>query len=203
MAERGARERGVKTPLVSSEVQRSAVEREDQRRAPWPVRSARENGASLMVCSSLIIDAKLGFPAGPKASPRAGGGAARGATEPGPRSGSGRGVASKYESCYMSDMATKRSETRITTMQLRAHLGEVLDRVRLRSTSVLIERRGRPVAALVPAGRMIRIEEFARTKARELLAVVDAAALDADGTERAIETAARAVKAVRRGRVKR
>jgi excisionase family DNA binding protein len=38
-----------------------------QRRATWPIRSARENGESFMVCSSLIIDAKLGFPAGPRA----------------------------------------------------------------------------------------------------------------------------------------
>jgi prevent-host-death family protein len=100
-------------------------------------------------------------------------------------------------------MAPKHSETRITTMQLRAHLGEVLDRVRLRSMSVLIERKGRAVAALVPAGRMRRLEEFARTRARELLAIQDSAGFDDDVTDHAVEEAARAVKAVRRAKGRR
>jgi prevent-host-death family protein len=94
-------------------------------------------------------------------------------------------------------MSGKDDATRISTMDLRAHLGELLDRVRLRSAAYVIERKGKAVAALVPAERMRRVEEFARRRARELLALQDGAALDSGETEKAIERAAGAVRAAR------
>ena len=94
-------------------------------------------------------------------------------------------------------MATRHDTTRISTMDLRAHLGELLDRVRLRSAAYVIERKGKEVAALVPAERMRRVEEFARRRARELMALQDEAELDAGETEKAIERAAGAVRADR------
>jgi prevent-host-death family protein len=56
----------------------------------------------------------------------------------------------------------------ITTMDLRAKLGDVLDRVRLRFDTYVIERKGEEVAAIVPVERMRRLEEFARRRADEL-----------------------------------
>ncbi|MGB8932675.1 MAG: type II toxin-antitoxin system prevent-host-death family antitoxin [Anaeromyxobacteraceae bacterium] len=94
-------------------------------------------------------------------------------------------------------MSSKPDATRISTMDLRAHLGELLDRVRLRSAAYVIERKGKEVAALVPAERMRRVEEFARRRARELMALQDAAGHDPSETEKAIERAAGAVRAER------
>ena len=56
----------------------------------------------------------------------------------------------------------------ISTMDLRAKLGDVLDRVRLRFDTFVIERKGEEVAAIVPVERMRRLEEFARRRADEL-----------------------------------
>ena len=41
-------------------------------------------------------------------------------------------------------------DKKITTRELRAQLGETIDAVRLRGDCYTIERRGKPVAALVP-----------------------------------------------------
>ena len=60
------------------------------------------------------------------------------------------------------------SSRHITTMDLRAKLGDVLDRVRLRFDTFVIERKGEEVAAIVPVERMRRLEEFARRRFVEL-----------------------------------
>jgi len=59
----------------------------------------------------------------------------------------------------------------ISTMDLRARLGDVLDRVRLRFDTFVVERKGEEVAAIVPVERMRRLEEFARRRANELEAL--------------------------------
>lgn len=56
----------------------------------------------------------------------------------------------------------------ISTLDLRAQLGELLDRVRLRFDSFVVERKGKEIAALVPVERMRRLEEFARKRSKEL-----------------------------------
>jgi len=56
----------------------------------------------------------------------------------------------------------------IATLDLRAKLGDVLDRVRLRFDTFVIERKGKEVAAIVPVERMRRLEEFARRRTDEL-----------------------------------
>lgn len=95
---------------------------------------------------------------------------------------------------------------RITTLDLRAHMGEILDRVRLRFDSFVVERKGREVAAIIPAERLRRIEDFARRRAAELQAVQDEHVRekghDPAEMERAIAEAAREVKAKRKARKK-
>jgi prevent-host-death family protein len=66
-------------------------------------------------------------------------------------------------------MSAKADASRhISTMDLRAKLGDVLDRVRLRFDTFVVERKGEEVAAIVPVERMRRLEEFARRRADEL-----------------------------------
>jgi prevent-host-death family protein len=93
---------------------------------------------------------------------------------------------------------------RITTLDLRAHLGELLDRVRLRFETFVIERKGREIAAIVPAERARRLEDFARRRSVELEAVqaafVREKGFDTDEVEKAIAKAAREVKAARKAR---
>ncbi len=59
-------------------------------------------------------------------------------------------------------MASKLQATRISPLDLRAHLGELLDRVRLRRDAFVVERRGVEIAAIVPVERLRQLEEFAR-----------------------------------------
>jgi len=95
---------------------------------------------------------------------------------------------------------------RITTLDLRAHMGELLDRVRLRFESFVVERKGREVAAIIPAERLRRLEDFARRRAAELQAVQDQhvreKGYDPAEMESAIAEAAREVKAKRKARKK-
>jgi prevent-host-death family protein len=59
-------------------------------------------------------------------------------------------------------MARKLDATRISPLDLRAHLGELLDRVRLRRDAFVVERRGVEIAAIVPIERLRQLEDFAR-----------------------------------------
>ena len=109
-------------------------------------------------------------------------------------------VARTYGNSYTCHM------DRITTLDLRAHMGELLDRVRLRFESFVVERKGREVAALIPAERLRRLEDFARRRANELQALQDehvrAEGHAAEGMERAIARATREVKLQRKARRK-
>jgi prevent-host-death family protein len=93
---------------------------------------------------------------------------------------------------------------RISTLDLRAHLGELLDRVRLRFDTFVIERKGREVAAIVPAERARRLEDFARRRSVELEAIQDAylgqKGFDGDEVAVSIAREAQAVKSRRKAR---
>lgn len=93
---------------------------------------------------------------------------------------------------------------RISTLDLRAHLGEILDRVRLRFSEFVVERKGREVAAIIPAERLRRVEEFARRRAAELEAIQDehvrAKGFKPAEIERAIREGVRQARAERRAR---
>jgi prevent-host-death family protein len=93
---------------------------------------------------------------------------------------------------------------RITTLDLRAHLGELLDRVRLRFETFVIVRMGREIAAIIPAERARRLEDFARRRSVELetlqAAFVREKGFDRDEIEASIAGAAREVKAARKAR---
>ena len=59
---------------------------------------------------------------------------------------------------------------RVSTLEVRQRLGDMLNRVALRSDEYIIERRGKPLAALVPVER---IEQMRRLARKELLEFLD------------------------------
>jgi len=58
---------------------------------------------------------------------------------------------------------------KVSTMEVRARIGDMLNRVALRHDEFIIERKGRPLAALVPVERLEQMRRFARYHALEVL----------------------------------
>lgn len=53
---------------------------------------------------------------------------------------------------------------KITTLQVRERLGDYLNRVALRHDQFIIERKGKPLAAMVPVEKLIELERAARER---------------------------------------
>lgn len=53
---------------------------------------------------------------------------------------------------------------RITTLDVRERLGDYLNRVALRHDQFIIERKGKPLAAIVPVEKLIELERAARQR---------------------------------------
>ena len=51
---------------------------------------------------------------------------------------------------------------RISTLEIRRRLGDILNRVALRSDQFIIERKGKPLAAVVPVERLEQMQRAAR-----------------------------------------
>src|SRR5207249_12267069 len=54
---------------------------------------------------------------------------------------------------------------RVSTMDVRARIGDMLNRVALRHDEFIIERKGKPLALLVPIERLEQMRSFARQHA--------------------------------------
>lgn len=57
----------------------------------------------------------------------------------------------------------------ISTIDMRQHLGDILNRVDLRHDQFVIERKGKPLAALIPIVLWEQIQESAKTYALDFL----------------------------------
>ncbi len=57
---------------------------------------------------------------------------------------------------------------RVSTIDVRQRIGDLLNRVALRHDEFVIERKGKPLAALVPIERLEQMRRFARQHALEL-----------------------------------
>ena len=57
----------------------------------------------------------------------------------------------------------------ISTIDMRQHLGDILNRVDLRHDQFVIERKGKPLAALIPIVLWNQIQESAKTYGLEFL----------------------------------
>jgi len=51
---------------------------------------------------------------------------------------------------------------RVTTLDLRLHLGDLLNRVAFRHDEFIIERRGKPLAAMIPVEKLHQLEGLGR-----------------------------------------
>jgi prevent-host-death family protein len=58
---------------------------------------------------------------------------------------------------------------KVSTLDVRQRLGDMLNRVALRHDEFIIERKGKPLAALVPVYRLEQMREFARREALEMM----------------------------------
>ncbi len=58
---------------------------------------------------------------------------------------------------------------KISTLEVRQRLGDILNRVALRNDQFIIERKGKPVAAVVPVERLEQMRRAARIHLLEIL----------------------------------
>jgi prevent-host-death family protein len=59
---------------------------------------------------------------------------------------------------------------KISTLEIRQRLGDILNRIALRHDQFIVERKGKPLAAMVPVEKFERMERLAR---RHLLDVLE------------------------------
>src|SRR5437867_6534615 len=58
---------------------------------------------------------------------------------------------------------------KVSTMEVRQRIGDMLNRVALRHDEFIIERKGKPLAALVPVERLEQMRRFARRHALDFM----------------------------------
>lgn len=87
---------------------------------------------------------------------------------------------------------------RVSTMDVRARIGDLLNRVALRHDEFVIERKGRPLAALVSIERLDQMRRFAREHALEFLERQRGGAGDQISDREAMDIALAAQRAARR-----
>jgi prevent-host-death family protein len=77
---------------------------------------------------------------------------------------------------------------KVSTMDVRARIGDMLNRVALRHDEFIIERKGKPLAALVPVERLEQMRRFARRHALDFMEQQQPGALtDAQASELAAD----------------
>jgi len=83
-------------------------------------------------------------------------------------------------------------------MDVRARIGDMLNRVALRHDEFVIERKGQPLAALVPVERLEQMRRFARQHALEFVARQKAGPGERLSEQEAMDAAIEAQQAARR-----
>ena len=87
---------------------------------------------------------------------------------------------------------------KVSTIDVRQRLGDMLNRVALRNDEFIIERKGKALAALVPVERLEQMRRFARRHALDFLAQQQGGALtDKQASELALEAQRWARKAAK------
>ena len=90
---------------------------------------------------------------------------------------------------------------RVSTMDVRQRIGDMLNRVALRHDEFIIERKGKPLAALVPVERLEQMRRFARRHALEFMDQQQPGALtDTQAAELAADATRWARRASKSGR---
>jgi antitoxin (DNA-binding transcriptional repressor) of toxin-antitoxin stability system len=90
---------------------------------------------------------------------------------------------------------------RVSTIDVRQRIGDMLNRVALRRDEFVIERKGKALAALVPIERLEQMRRFARRQALDFLDEQQAAVLtERQASNLALEATRFARKVVRKPR---
>ena len=87
----------------------------------------------------------------------------------------------------------------VTTMEVRRRVGDILNRVALRGDEYLVERKGKPLAVMMPVEKAESIRRAARLRLGDWLARPNAARTDAEAMTLANE-ARRAARTQKLGR---
>lgn len=85
----------------------------------------------------------------------------------------------------------------VTTMDVRKHVGDILNRVSLRGDEYLVQRKGKPLAVLMPVEKADSIRRAARLRLGDWLARPNAVSTDGEAMALANE-ARRATRTARR-----
>jgi prevent-host-death family protein len=88
---------------------------------------------------------------------------------------------------------------KVSTIEVRQRIGDMLNRVALRHDEFIIERKGKPLAALVPVERLEQMRRFARRHALDVMEQQKGGALT---DEQAMELSLEAQSSARRQRRK-
>jgi prevent-host-death family protein len=83
----------------------------------------------------------------------------------------------------------------VTTMDVRKHVGDILNRVALRGDEYLVERKGKPLAVMMPVEKAESIRRVARLRLGDWLTRPNSAKTD----EEAMTLANEARRSARRG----
>ena len=87
----------------------------------------------------------------------------------------------------------------VSTMEVQKSIGDILNRVSLRGDEYLVERKGKPLAVMMPVEKAESIRRVTRLRLGDWLARPNAAKTDAEAMTVANE-ARRAVRISKRGR---
>ena len=87
---------------------------------------------------------------------------------------------------------------KVSTMEVRQRIGDMLNRVALRHDEFIIERKGQPQAALVPVGKLRQFQQLARLRLQDALLVKGSALTQREADALADEAKHRTRKRKRR-----
>jgi antitoxin (DNA-binding transcriptional repressor) of toxin-antitoxin stability system len=90
---------------------------------------------------------------------------------------------------------------KVSTLDVRQRIGDMLNRIALRHDEFIIERKGKPLAALVPVERLAQMQRFARRQALDFMETQEGGSLTEREAEKLALDAQRAArKAARKSR---
>ena len=91
---------------------------------------------------------------------------------------------------------------KVSTIDVRQRIGDLLNRVALRHDEFIIERKGKALAALVPVQRLEQMRRFARRHALDVMGRQKGGQLNDDATMKIALDATRWARRKRKSRVK-
>jgi antitoxin (DNA-binding transcriptional repressor) of toxin-antitoxin stability system len=90
---------------------------------------------------------------------------------------------------------------KVSTIDVRQRIGDMLNRIALRHDEFIIERKGKPLAALVPVERLAQMQRFARRQALDFMEAQEGGSLsEREAEELALEAQKATRQAARKAR---